>query len=34
MDIFRGASLLAPEFKELEKEREKRRYKRQEERLK
>ena len=31
MDIFRGASILAPEFKELEKEREERRYKRQEE---
>ncbi len=30
MDIFRGASVLAPEFKELEKERETRRYKRQE----
>lgn len=30
MDIFRGASVLAPEFKELEKERELRRYKRQE----
>lgn len=30
MDIFRGAALLAPEFKELEKEREMRRYKRQE----
>ncbi|MBP7074343.1 MAG: TetR/AcrR family transcriptional regulator [Rhabdochlamydiaceae bacterium] len=28
MDIFRGASVLAPEFKELEKEREKRRYER------
>jgi len=30
MDIFRGASVLAPELKELEKEREDRRYKRQE----
>jgi AcrR family transcriptional regulator len=30
MDIFRGASVLAPEFKELEKERETRRYNRQE----
>ncbi len=30
MDIFRGAAVLAPEFKELEKEREQRRYKRQE----
>jgi AcrR family transcriptional regulator len=30
MDIFRGASVLAPEFKELEKEREMRRYHRQE----
>lgn len=30
MSIFQGASVLAPEFKELEKEREKRRYKRQE----
>jgi len=30
MDIFRGASVLAPEFKELEKERELRRYTRQE----
>lgn len=29
MDILRGASLVAPEFKELEKEREQRRYKRQ-----
>ena len=29
MDIFRGASVLAPEFKELEKERELRRYTRQ-----
>lgn len=29
MDIFRGASVLAPEFKELENEREQRRYKRQ-----
>lgn len=34
MDIFRGASVLAPEFKELEKERELRRYKRQEATLK
>jgi len=34
MDIFRGASVLAPEFKELEKEREKRRYKRLEESMK
>ncbi len=34
MDLFRGASLLAPEFKELEKEREQRRYKRQEESVK
>jgi hypothetical protein len=34
MDIFRGASVLAPEFKELEKEREGRRYKRQEETIK
>lgn len=34
MDIFRGASVLAPEFKELEKEREQRRYKRQEETIK
>jgi AcrR family transcriptional regulator len=31
MSIFQGASVLAPEFKELEKEREERRYKRQEE---
>lgn len=31
MDIFRGASILSPEFKELEKERELRRYTRQEE---
>jgi AcrR family transcriptional regulator len=30
VDIFRGASVLAPEFKELEKEREMRRYNRQE----
>jgi AcrR family transcriptional regulator len=30
MDVFRGAALLAPEFKELEKEKEMRRYKRQE----
>lgn len=30
MDLFRGAALLAPEFKELEKEREMRRYARQE----
>lgn len=30
MEIFRGAAVLAPEFKELEKEREKRRYDRQE----
>lgn len=30
MDIFRGAAVLAPEFKELEKEREMRRYSRQE----
>ena len=30
MDVFRGASVLAPEFKKLEKERELRRYKRQE----
>lgn len=30
MDIFRGAAVLAPEFKELEKEREMRRYDRQE----
>lgn len=31
MDIFRGAAVLSPEFKELEKEREARRYSRQEE---
>ncbi|MBI5274779.1 MAG: TetR/AcrR family transcriptional regulator [Chlamydiales bacterium] len=30
MDIFRGAAVLAPEFKELEKEKERRRYNRQE----
>jgi len=30
MDVFRGAAVLAPEFKELEKEREMRRYSRQE----
>lgn len=30
MDIFRGAAVLAPEFKELEREKEMRRYKRQE----
>jgi len=30
MDIFRGAAVLAPEFKELEKEKEMRRYNRQE----
>jgi AcrR family transcriptional regulator len=30
MDLFRGASVLAPEFKELEREREQRRFKRQE----
>ncbi len=30
MDVFRGASVLSPEFKELEKEREMRRYDRQE----
>lgn len=30
MDVFRGAAMLAPEFKELEKEREMRRYSRQE----
>lgn len=30
MDVFRGAAVLAPEFKELEKEKEVRRYKRQE----
>lgn len=29
MDVFRGAAVLAPEFKELEKEREMRRYDRQ-----
>jgi len=34
MDIFRGASLLAPEFKELEQERERRRYKRLEKTIK
>ncbi|HQS84347.1 MAG: hypothetical protein B7Y25_05330 [Alphaproteobacteria bacterium 16-39-46] len=34
LDIFRGASVLAPEFKELEKEREQRRYKRLEESVK
>jgi AcrR family transcriptional regulator len=34
MDIFQGASILAPEFKELEKEREQRRYKRQEKSVK
>ncbi|MBS1988485.1 TetR/AcrR family transcriptional regulator [Candidatus Dependentiae bacterium] len=34
IDIFRGASVLAPEFKDLEKEREERRYKRQEEGVK
>ena len=34
MDIFRGASVLAPEFKILEMEREQRRYKRQEEGVK
>ncbi len=34
MDIFHGASVLAPEFKELEKEREKRRYQRLEETIK
>lgn len=34
MAIFQGASILAPEFKELEKEREQRRYKRQEESIK
>lgn len=34
LDIFQGASILAPEFKELEKEREQRRYKRQEESIK
>lgn len=31
MDIFQGASMLAPEFKEVEKEREQRRYERQKE---
>lgn len=31
MDLFQGASVLAPEFKELEREREQRRYSRQEE---
>lgn len=34
MDVFRGASVLAPEFKELENERERRRYMRQEETIK
>ncbi|MFX5793812.1 hypothetical protein ABTD98_22345, partial [Acinetobacter baumannii] len=34
MDIFRGAFLLSQELKELEKEREHRRYKRQEESIK
>lgn len=34
MDLFRGAAVLAPEFKELEKEREERRYLRQEETIK
>lgn len=34
MDIFQGASLLSPELKKLEKERELRRYKRQEESIK
>ncbi len=34
MDMFRGALVLSPEFKELEKEREERRYKRQEETVK
>ncbi len=34
MAIFQGASILAPEFKEFEKEREKRRYLRQEETIK
>lgn len=34
MYVFRGASVLAPEFKELEKEREQRRYTRQEESIK
>lgn len=34
MDIFRGASVLAPELKQLEKQRELRRYKRQQETIK
>lgn len=34
MEIFQGAAILSPEFKELEKERELRRYKRQEESIK
>lgn len=34
MDIFRGAAVLAPEFKELENQREQRRYLRQEETIK
>lgn len=34
MDVFHGASVLAPEFKELEKERERRRYARQKESVK
>lgn len=34
MALFQGASILGPEFKELEKEREQRRYKRQEESIK
>ena len=34
MDIFRGSAVLSPEFKKLEKEREQRRYKRQEESMK
>jgi len=34
IDIFRGASLLAPEFKEIEQEREQRRYTRQEKSIK
>lgn len=34
MEIFQGASILAPEFKEFEKEREQRRYQRQEETVK
>ena len=34
MAIFQGASILAPEFKELEQMREQRRYKRQEESIK